>query len=162
MEQAPPPVSIALVSCSGVKLDRPAPARQFYTSQLFRLTITLAERRHDIVYVISAKHELVSLDQVIAPYDLTINDLAKEWRAVWGTRVWGSIQHRHQQVDRQVYIYAGKSYARPIRAAGFHQATFHEPLARMQIGQRLQWLYQQLADTSSTLVPVTLQDREIP
>lgn len=138
-------VSIALVGCSGPKLKQPAPARQLYTSQLFRATLALAEQRHDVVYVISAKHELVTLDQVIEPYDLTMSDVAKEWRIVWGLRVWGSILHRHQGVDRKVFVYAGKDYVRPIERAGFHQATFHEPLAKMQVGQRLQWLKQQLA-----------------
>jgi len=140
-------VSIALVGCSGPKLKHPAPARQFYTSQLFRSTLELAERRHDVVYVISAKHELVALDQVVAPYDLTMGNIAKEWRVIWGLRVWGSIVNRHQGVDRQIHVYAGKDYAQPIRSAGFHQATFHEPLAKMQVGQRLQWLKQQLAAT---------------
>lgn len=64
-----PQVSIGLVGCSGPKREAPAPARQLYTSQLFRSTLALAERRHDVVYVISAKHELVELDQVVAPYD---------------------------------------------------------------------------------------------
>jgi len=140
----PTAVSIALVGCSGPKLDRAAPARQLYTSQLFRSTLALAEARHDVVYIISAKHELVGLDQQIAPYNLTMADVAKEWRAIWGVRVWGSIQSRHQHVDRQVFIYAGKDYAQPIRRAGFHRATFHEPLAKMQIGQRLRWLREQL------------------
>jgi len=138
-------VSIALVGCSSSKLKQPAPARQLYTSQLFRAAIALAEFRHDVVYVISAKHELVALDQVIAPYDLVISAIAKEWRTIWGVRVWDSILRRHQNVDRQVFIYAGKDYARPIERAGFHQAAFHEPLAKMQVGQRLQWLKQQLA-----------------
>lgn len=141
--------SIALVGCSGPKLKQPACARRLYTSQLFRLTLALVERHHDIAYVISAKHELVALDQVIAPYDLTMADLAKEWRAIWGNRVWGSIQSRHPHVDRQIYIYAGRDYAKPIRRSGFHQATFHEPLARMQIGQRLQWLREQFDVTRS-------------
>lgn len=139
-----PQVSIALVGCSGPKRKEPAPARQLYTSQLFRSALTLAERCHDVVYVISAKHELVALDQVVAPYDLTMGDVAKEWRVIWGVRVWGSIQNRHPHADRHIFIYAGKDYARPIRRAALHRATFHEPLARMQVGQRLQWLRAQL------------------
>jgi hypothetical protein len=138
------PVSIGLVGCSGSKLKEPAPVRQLYTSQLFRSALALAERRHDVVYVISAKHELVAIDQVVAPYDLTMADVAKEWRAVWGVRVWGSIQSRHPRADHHIFIYAGKDYARPIRRAAFHRATFYEPLARMQVGQRLKWLREQL------------------
>lgn len=136
--------SIALVGCSGSKLDHPAPARQLYTSQLFRSTIALAERSHDVVYIISAKHELVLLDQVIEPYNRVKTDLAKEWRVIWGLRVWSTVLARHQKVDRQIFIYAGKDYAQPIIRAGFHQGSFQEPLAKMQIGQRLQWLRGQL------------------
>lgn len=139
-----PTISIALVGCSSQKLVEPAPARAFYISPLFRSALALAEARHDVVYVVSAKHELVTLDQVIAPYDLSMSAVAKEWRAVWGTRVWGSILKRHWGFDRQIFIYAGKDYARPIRRAGFNSATFHEPLARLQLGQRLQWLREQL------------------
>ena len=139
-----PSVSIALIGCSGPKLERPAPARQLYTSQLFRSTLELAERRHDVVYIISAKHELVALDQVLEPYNRVMSDVAKEWRVIWGVRVWDSIMRRHQNVDRQIFIYAGKDYVRPIERAGFHQAAFHEPLAKMQIGQRLSWLRGQL------------------
>lgn len=146
-------VTIALIGCSGPKLKDSAPARQLYTSQLFRSALALAERRHDVVYVISAKHELVTLDQVIAPYDLTMSAIAKEWRTIWGVRVWDSVQRRHLNVDRQVFIYAGKDYARPIQRAGLHRATFHEPLAKMQIGQRLRWLREQLdANTKESRV----------
>lgn len=142
-------VSIALIGCSGPKLKEPAPARQLYTSQLFRSTLALADRRHDVIYVISAKHELVTLDQVVEPYNKTMSDIAKEWRVIWGSRVWDSILRRHQGVDRQIFVYAGKDYARPIERAGFHQATFHEPLAKMQIGQRLRWLREQLGKSST-------------
>ena len=158
MTRAPgqvPTLSIALVGCSGPKLKAPAIARQLYTSQLFRATLTLAERRHDVVYIISAKHELVALDQVIDPYNRVMSDVAKEWRVIWGARVWDSILRRHQNVERQIFIYAGKDYARPIVRAGFHQATFHEPLAKMQIGHRLQWLKQQIAVQESKVEGAT-------
>lgn len=140
-----PVVSIALVGCSGPKLDHPAPARDLYTSQLFRQALKLAELRHDAVYVVSAKLELVALDQVIEPYNKTMSSIAKEFRVIWGLRVWGSILSRHQKVDRQIYVYAGKDYAQPIRRAGFHQAAFHEPLARLMVGQRLAWLKEEIA-----------------
>jgi hypothetical protein len=154
-----PIVSIALVGCSGPKLDHPAPARDLYTSQLFRQALRLAELRHDVVYVVSAKLELVLLDQVIEPYNKTMSSIAKEFRPIWGSRVWDSIVRRHQKTDRQIYVYAGKDYAQPIRRAGFHQATFHEPLARLMVGQRLAWLKAEIAKhparPESSVVPAS-------
>jgi hypothetical protein len=90
---------------------------------------------------------------VIEPYDQMMADLAKEWRAVWGLRVWGSILSRHQNADRQIYVYAGKDYAQPIRRAGFHQATFHEPLAGKMLGERLSWLKQEIATSAPRVDP---------
>lgn len=140
-----PVVSIAVVGCSGPKLKHAAPARDLYTSQLFRQALKLAELRHDAIYVVSAKLELVLLDQVIDPYDKTMSSIAKELRPIWGSRVWDGILRRHQKVDRQVFVYAGRDYAQPIRRAGFHQATFHEPLAKLMLGQRLAWLKGEIA-----------------
>jgi hypothetical protein len=93
--------------------------------------------------VISAEYGLVALDQEIEPYDRVLTDLAKEWRPIWGNRVWSALAARHPAASRHVVIYAGREYAEPIlRAApyGDRGATFVQPLARMQIGQRLQWL----------------------
>ena len=143
-----PRVAIGLVGCCKPKLAHAAPARDLYLSRLFRLSLAEAHRACDVVYVISAEYALVELDQVIAPYDKTLTDLAKEWRPIWGSRVWDAIVARHPTVTRHVVIYAGKEYAEPIlRAApyGARGATFAQPLAQMQIGQRLSWLSSRVA-----------------
>ena len=135
--------TIGLVGCCKAKLAHAAPARAFYVSRLFQLSLEVAMKRCDVVYVISAEHALVPLDHVLAPYDKTMKDLAKEWRPIWGSRVWDAIARRHPDVSRHIVIYAGKEYAEPIlRAApyGGRGATFEQPLVRMQIGQRLQHL----------------------
>ena len=151
-------VSIALIGCSGPKLKEPSPARHLYTSQLFRSTLMLAERRHDAIYIISTKYGLVTLDQMIEPYDLIMSEVAKEWKTIWGARIWSSIQSRHVGTDCHVFIYAGKDYAQPIRRAGSSQAVFYEPLAQMQIGQRLQWLCAQSGISSQArAAPKALQ-----
>lgn len=136
-------ITIGLVGCCKPKLAYAAAARELYLSQLFRLSLEVATRCCDVVYVVSAEHALVELDAVIAPYDKTMSAMAKEWRPVWGNRVWDSITVRHPKSPRHVVIYAGKEYAEPILRAG-HRCpaidSFEQPLARMQIGQRLQWL----------------------
>lgn len=136
-------VTIGLVGCCKPKLAHAAPARELYLSRLFALSLAEASRRCDVVYVVSAEHGLVELDAVVEPYDKTMADIAKEWRPIWGGRVWSSIAARHSSGARHVAIYAGKEYAQPIiRAAPYGErgATFTQPLAGMQIGERLSWL----------------------
>jgi hypothetical protein len=135
---------IGLVACCKTKLAHAAPARDLYVSNLFRLSLVEAERQCEHVYVISAEHGLVQLAQVIEPYEKTMNDLSKEWRVIWGVRVWDSLRRLHPNVERRIVFYAGVEYVKPIRRAVYQadRDTFAEPMAGMQIGQRLAWLKQ--------------------
>lgn len=143
---------IALVSCCKPKLAHAAPAHELYTSPLFKLSLAHAlkrfERAH--VYVISAEYELLDIDHVVEPYDRVLHDFGKERIAIWGRRVWSSIEHRYR-APREVHFYAGSEYVKPIRRAA-HRCpaidTFVEPLANKQIGQRLQWLRAELGAAS--------------
>lgn len=147
-------VSIGLVSCCGPKLVNEAPARALYISPLFKKSLLLAELRHAFVYVVSVEHGLVHPDALVEPYDKTMADVAKEWRAIWGNRVWSSLCGRHAKDGiMQVHFYAGKEYVSPIRAAGHGSflrgyAEWFEPMRKMQFGQRLSWLNKHIAETA--------------
>lgn len=65
---------LVIIGCGAAKLPAPAPAAELYTGQHFRLclatALTLAPRNR--VGILSAWYGLLALDEVIAPYDLTI------------------------------------------------------------------------------------------
>jgi hypothetical protein len=67
---------IVVIGCGARKLDRPAAARDLYTGAYFRscLAAALAVVPADRVLVLSAKHGLLPLDQVIDPYDVQLSD----------------------------------------------------------------------------------------
>lgn len=131
---------IGLISCSAQKLSYPAPARDLYCSPLFRQGLTYAEARCERVYVLSAKYELVELDQVLDPYDLSLSKKSKRERQAWGTRVADRIRFRHQLSP--LMVLAGSDYVMALRwgMAGTDQARISEPLKGMMIGQRLSFL----------------------
>lgn len=67
---------VAVIACSGAKLDHTAPAAQLYTGSLFRSSLLAAEALQvagqlDQVVVLSALHGLVAIDQELDPYDVT-------------------------------------------------------------------------------------------
>lgn len=69
----------AVVPCSWRKLDRPARVEELYRGPLFRSALLAAQALKrdgavDRVLVLSARHGLVSLDRVLAPYDLKMGD----------------------------------------------------------------------------------------
>ena len=61
-ELAPTPKPIYLVACVAAKLDRPAPARDLYTSPWFQKARAYVERQGGQWFVLSAKHGLIAPD----------------------------------------------------------------------------------------------------
>ena len=133
-------MKIGLVSCSAQKLSHAAPARELYCSPLFRLSLRLSEQDCDKTYVLSAKYELVELDQVIEPYDLVLSKLSKRQREAWGNRVASKILSRHGAAA--IVLFAGHDYMIALRwgMAGTDQNRIQDPLKGMMIGERLSFL----------------------
>lgn len=146
---------IGLIACCKTKLDRAAPVRELYTSPLFRLSLAYAETRCTRVYVASAQHDLLELDRVLAPYNRTMASLTPMQRKLFGAAVARGLVDRHGDAF-DLLILAGSAYIDPIRLAlakmgrgpgvvvgggdGHGRVQIVEPLAGMQIGERLSFL----------------------
>ncbi len=139
-------VKIGLVGCSKRKRSEPSPARELYESDLFRAAIGYAELSCDEVYVISAFHGLVELDQLIAPYERKLMDYPKRERMAWGERVAESLLLRLPRLRVQLVFFAGVDYIGPVQAAALRYGWISEnPLRTMAIGRRRAWLVEQTA-----------------
>lgn len=69
---------VVIIACTRDKADEPASAAELYQGATFGLNLraALAETDGDTsrVLILSARHGLVSLDTVLAPYDTTMGD----------------------------------------------------------------------------------------
>lgn len=86
---------IGLIACC--KEKRPAggwPAYQLYTSPLFRKSMNYVQRFTHAWAILSARHGLVMNEQVIEPYDLSINDLSPDELRAWAMRTNWDIRAR--------------------------------------------------------------------
>jgi hypothetical protein len=89
----PDPRRIGLVGCLKSKLDRPAQARDLYTSPLFRGRRRYVERACDRWFVLSAKHVLVAPDTVLEPYGQTLKQGGRAERRRWSAAVLSALEH---------------------------------------------------------------------
>jgi len=64
--------TICIVPCGAEKAESPTKARDLYLSSTFRSVLAGAEEQCDKVYILSAKHGLLDLDEEVAPYDTTM------------------------------------------------------------------------------------------
>jgi hypothetical protein len=131
---------VALVSCVKSKRASATPARELYTSQLFRSLRGYAEARAEAWYVLSAEHGLLHPDQVIAPYERTLNTMRKADRLAWADRVQGQLLEVLPP-GAEVIMLAGERYRTDLvpflRAHGF---SVEVPLEGLSLGRQLQRL----------------------
>lgn len=84
-----------LIACSATKAAAAAPAADLYRGDLFRKALAWARRdAYDEVAILSARHGLVPLHQMLQPYDDSLTVATLQERRRWAARVLASLQER--------------------------------------------------------------------
>lgn len=131
---------IALVSCAKKKRQERAPARDLYLSELFRRYRAYAIANANRWYILSAKHGLLDPDQVIAPYNCTLNEMSAQKRRDWATRVQRQLRECLPP-GVEVIILAGTRYREGIeRFLSDEGFTVSVPFKGLGIRKQLQQL----------------------
>ena len=104
-------MKVALISCTSSKKEYPCKASEMYTpSPRFALAYQYAKQVADVVYVLSAKHGLLCENEVIEPYNETLNDKSTAERRSWASGVLKSLEERHSLETDEFIILAGRVY----------------------------------------------------
>ena len=102
---------IGLVGCVKSKQAHPSPARNMYTSTMFRGHVQAVESSCDTWFVLSAKHRLLDPSEVIEPYDVALKDLPSDARRAWSRKVLDALFGRFGDLSGKVFeIHAGSAY----------------------------------------------------
>lgn len=134
---------VALVGCSRTKLAHAAPARDLYSSNLFRAAIEFAEREFEEVRILSALHGAIRPERIVAPYDECLDSYDAEELAEWGHSV--MVHQLGAEFDTtkplDLVVFAGERYTQPLfdHLVDFPMWSIEEPLSGRGIGQRLAW-----------------------
>lgn len=133
-------MKVAIGSCVKKKRESAAPARDLYISQLFRGLRRYAETHADAWYILSAEHCVIRPDQIVEPYERTLNTMRKWERLAWAQRVQKQLTNL-LPAEAEIILLAGLRYPEGIEAflrqRGFPVTV---PLERLGIGEQLHWL----------------------
>jgi hypothetical protein len=113
----------------------------YQPSDLFKKAYGYAVKHYDLLAILSAKYGLLLPDEVIEPYDLTLNVLSEEAQRKWAETVLSQLTSKLQLADiSAVYFHAGAAYRRHLvellSARGIRCLT---PLEGLDIGQQMAW-----------------------
>ncbi|WP_330275845.1 hypothetical protein OG205_09335 [Lentzea sp. NBC_00516] len=106
---------VFVIPCGGAKLFHQAPARELYTGSMFRFCLAVAVEEADLaaaaghdaaVRILSAKHGLLELDTLVAPYDVVISS----HYAVAATVVAEQLMDVTQTGRAEIYTFLPQAY----------------------------------------------------
>jgi hypothetical protein len=101
--------TVCLVACTSRKGDQPATAEFIYRSPLFSAARSYAERRADQWFILSAKHGLLSPEDVVAPYNESLLNQSDAQRQAWAAGVRRAFGARVPAGGRVIFL-AGSAY----------------------------------------------------
>lgn len=129
---------IVLISCASKKNSKKSKAKDLYASALFRLNLKFAESlKPDKVFILSAKHGLLGLEEIIEPYNTILNKMKDNEVRAWSGKVLGSLEKVADLKKDKFMFLAGEKYRKYLIPK---IANFEIPLQGLGIGKQLKWL----------------------
>lgn len=140
---------IVLLSCSSKKSSSPAKARYLYNSYHFQLSLKYTEKvlKPDKIFILSAKHGLVGLDQHLEPYDKTLKDMNSKQRKAWAKHVLVKLEKVSDLENDEFFILAGNLYKKYLVTSLAHVAGTH--IEHLRIGMQNQFFKKKLNGRNS-------------
>lgn len=127
-----------LISCCKTKLPYSAPAEQLYQSAGFKKSLAYAKSLNpDGIFILSALHHLVSLDSVLEPYNVCLNDFTSDKKRDWSKFVIKQLSEVADIQNDKFIILAGKNYYSELLP---FLPNYSLPLEGLGLGKRLAWL----------------------
>ena len=132
--------TVCLVSCVGVKRAVSAPAKDLYQSDWFIKARRYVEAIGCPWFILSAKHGLISPDEVTAPYEQTLNTMGVSERRNWA-RIVQKQMDEHMPNASHIVVLAGARYREFLMDYLRRRAdTVDVPMVGLRIGEQLGWL----------------------
>ncbi len=133
---------IILISCVSMKLNKKAKACDLYISPLFKMNLAYAQSlKPKKIFILSAKYGLVNLDEVILPYNLTLNTMKVREVKIWAEKVSEQMKGKIDFKKDEIIFLAGERYRKFLMP---YFAKIEVPMKGLGIGKQLQFLKHKL------------------
>ena len=97
---------IVLISCVSKKKPYETKAENLYDSSLFHYALEYGKSLNpDQIFILSALHGLVSLNEVIGPYERTLNNMNAYERRTWSEKVVNQMRDNGLNLKNDHFIF---------------------------------------------------------
>ena len=139
-------MDIYLLGCTKDKEERKCKALDMYKkSKLFRVSLEYAlskvESKDKQIFILSAEYYLLALNDVIEPYDTSLNDFSKEEKKIWANKVHEIMKEKFDIENTNFIVLAGINYFEPLLLYLDKERIINPiPVEERTIGKRISWL----------------------
>lgn len=106
---------VALISCSKRKKAEKSFAKDLYISDSFVRNMEKAEcLGFDEIYIISAKHGLLRLDDEVDPYDVNLKEKSEKYVFEWSKGILAELKRSVGISNNHFVIFADPTYSGPL------------------------------------------------
>jgi|SRR3989338_6360231 len=133
---------IVLISCVSKKLGQESKAKDLYVSPLFQKSLRYAKSLSpDKIFILSAEHGLLRLDDEVEPYDKTLNKMTSVEVKDWANSVINQLQIVSDLNKDEFVFFAGDNYRKFLLP---HIKNYKIPMLGLGIGKQLRWLTERI------------------
>lgn len=133
---------IVFLACCKTKADHTCKACEMYQGDLFKKSFEYAKRLNPRkIYILSAKYRVLELDDIISPYELTLNKMNKHEQKKWAYDCFLQLKNKGQDFDEEAIFLCGDNYRKYLSQL-FKNAK--APLQGVGLGNQLKFYKQNL------------------
>lgn len=118
-------------------------ARELYNSPLFKYelsyALTLTDEKN--IYILSAKYGLITLDDIITNYDLTLNKLNEHSKKVWSYKVIKKAEKLGITKEEKIVFLCGNNYSKYLKK---YFKNYSDPTQGLSLGNTLKYYKEKL------------------
>ncbi|MDB4682655.1 hypothetical protein OAE89_01155 [Crocinitomicaceae bacterium] len=106
---------VVLITCVKGKYNGPLAAEELYKGARFRNSLCVARNLNpDFIFILSALHHILKLDEIIENYDLTLRDFTAAEKNNWAKEVTNQLADLIDIENDIITIIGGRDYTQPL------------------------------------------------
>lgn len=139
--------TICLIASRGNQLDAPAKAKKLYVNSIFKACYRYAKiLQPDLIFILSAKHGIVKPDDIVHPYDDTLNNKSKSVLIAWAIQTLDKLNLFCDLSNDKFIFLAGGYYVKHLSS---RIKNYETPLEGVKMANQLHFLKWKTAEYQS-------------
>ena len=128
---------IVFIACSKTKAKKKCRAEELYQGELFQKQLAYAKKINPKeILILSAKYGVLHLDDIISPYNKTLNTMCEKDKKAWAYKCYKQLVDNGYNLNDEYMFLCGENYRKYLMQKLPNSTC---PTKGLQLGEQLQF-----------------------